>query len=206
MTGDPEGDVWYRSRSTLIGAVSNVTFQTFINSFNTVVMQASNSSNDTFYTDRGLEVASIELTGFSCVEAQTAAVLRQIIQESTNRLKNKERQAGEHDVNQAKLTADIQLEKQRENLIRTQTMNEKLAAQMNGTNAGLEQANEVSAFMTNLNNTLSNITSRYELYKMHQQMQSTERDTASLSTGNASLFITPQDMNLKLMMPHPQEL
>merc|ERR1712193_333230 len=36
-TSDPEGDMYHRARSTLIGAVSNVTLSTFMNGFNDIV-------------------------------------------------------------------------------------------------------------------------------------------------------------------------
>merc|ERR1712066_1118852 len=47
-TGDPKGDVWYHARSALIQAVSQVTLEEFMASFNEIVTNAT-SSDDKFY-------------------------------------------------------------------------------------------------------------------------------------------------------------
>merc|ERR1712196_117241 len=39
-TGDPKGDVWYHARSALIQAVSLNTLESFMSSFNEIVLQA----------------------------------------------------------------------------------------------------------------------------------------------------------------------
>ena len=40
-TGDPKGDVWYHARSALIQAISTVTLETFMQSFNSIVLDAA---------------------------------------------------------------------------------------------------------------------------------------------------------------------
>merc|ERR1712202_98127 len=85
-TSDPSGDVRHHSRSCLIQAVSKVDLATFMSSFNSIVLQAfKDQSADGFYTDRGVEVHSMELTRYHCVDEKTAAALQEIIQETTNR-------------------------------------------------------------------------------------------------------------------------
>merc|ERR1719164_144348 len=52
-TGDPKGDVWYHARSSLIQAVSLVTLETFMASFNAIVNQAV-ATDKAFYDERGV--------------------------------------------------------------------------------------------------------------------------------------------------------
>merc|ERR1712159_209028 len=49
-TGDPKGDVWYHARSALIQAISTVTLETFMASFNGIVQQAA--TDKAFYDER----------------------------------------------------------------------------------------------------------------------------------------------------------
>ena len=52
-TGDPKGDVWYHAHSALIQAVSTVTLETFMASFNAIVQQAA-ATDKPFYDERGV--------------------------------------------------------------------------------------------------------------------------------------------------------
>merc|ERR1712151_1236148 len=47
-TGDPKGDVWYHARSAMIQAVSQVSLDTFMATFNSIVTNAT-EVNDKFY-------------------------------------------------------------------------------------------------------------------------------------------------------------
>merc|ERR1719271_304254 len=135
-------------------------------------------ATDGFYAERGVEIISMEVTRFEPVDAKTAEVLQQIIQETTNRINRLQVQNSENDVLAAKLAADIQMEKQRTELIETQTKNEQLQAQMQGESDGMERAMSAKAFIDGLNT----------------------------SAGKATLFLTPKDMNLKLHMSSGTEL
>merc|ERR1712022_93373 len=50
-TGDPKGDVWYHARSALIQAISLVTLETFMSSFNSLVVKAA-ETDKAFYEER----------------------------------------------------------------------------------------------------------------------------------------------------------
>merc|ERR1740138_1328007 len=114
FTADPCGDVWHHARSALISAVSKVTLATFMTSFNSIVAQSfQDQAGDGFYNDRGLEVHSMEVTKYDCVDEETAATLQAIIEETTNRINRLQAQRSENDVKAAKLEADINLEEQR---------------------------------------------------------------------------------------------
>merc|ERR1711896_60712 len=99
-----------------------------------------------------------EVTSFECVDKETAQVLQEIIQETTNRI-NKlqaqesanevmaaklaadvtlEKQQGE--VRAAKVSADIQVEKQRLEYLKAMAENDKLEASIGGESSGLTLA------------------------------------------------------------------
>merc|ERR1712217_567341 len=198
-TADPEGDVWHHARSALIGAVSNVTLQRFMSGFNSIVMLAfSQQAQDGFYTERGVELHSMEVTGFDCVDARTATILQEIIQETTNRINRLTAQESENEVKAAAMVADIRLEQQRKELIRTKAENEKLQQETKGEADGMQRVRSANAFIGGLNESVPEVNSRVELYKLHEQLNSRNTDTHNLASGTAHLFVTPQDLDLRL--------
>lgn len=201
-TSDPRGDVWHHARSSLIQAVSKVELAAFMAGFNGIVMDAfREDAEDGFYLARGVEVQSIELTRFECEDAKTAEVLQAIIQETTNRINRLQAQESENEVRAAKLAADIKLEKATTQLIETQAKNERLRSEVAGEASGLKLAKNVATFLGgSLKTELPNLDSRLELYRLHETLRSKNEDTKSLASGQATLFLTPQDMNLKLQM------
>eukprot|EP00933_Yihiella_yeosuensis_P020639 TRINITY_DN164_c0_g1_i10.p1 TRINITY_DN164_c0_g1~~TRINITY_DN164_c0_g1_i10.p1 ORF type:complete len:634 (-),score=147.89 TRINITY_DN164_c0_g1_i10:576-2477(-) len=200
-TSDPSGDVAQRARSTLIQSVSKVTFAQFMNGFTNITVQAfKQASGDGFYTDRGLVLQSMELTKFDCVDNETALVLQKIIQETTNRINELQKAQSSNDVKAAKLIADIKLEKQRTELIKTQAANAKLEAEMQGQADGSKLVQAAAAFIDGLNASMPNVSERVELYKLQQIMTARNTDTQNLASGKAQLFLTPSDLNLKLNM------
>merc|ERR1719456_1410409 len=201
-TPDPMGDVWHHTRSTLIQAVSQATLEQFMEGFNNIVAQAFNSeAKDSFYKDRGVKVQSMEVTRFECVDQKTAEVLQEIIQETTNRINRLQAQESENDVAAAKLRSEIKLEKQRTELIQTRSENMRLESEVQGQSTGLTVAMDAATFLgPTLSKVVPNLSDRLELYKLHQELESRNKDTKSLSSGNANLFMTPEDMKLKLQM------
>merc|ERR1719162_1349048 len=201
-TSDPVGDIWHRARSTLIQAVSQSSLSVFMKDFNTIVKSAFESETaNTFYVDRGVEVQSMEVTRFECVDKKTAEVLQEIIQETTNRINRLQAQESENDVSAAKLTSDITLEKQRTELIKTRSENVRLESEVRGQSTGLTVAMDAATFLgPTLSAVVPNLQDRIDLYKLQKQLESKNKDTASLAGGKATLFMTPEDMNLKLQL------
>merc|ERR1719247_2208408 len=145
-TSDPEGEVWQHARSALIQAVSKSELSVFMANFNNISSQAAaTQAADGFYSERGVEIISMEVTRFEPVDKKTADVLQLIIQETTNRINRLQVQNSENDVLAAKLAADIQMEKRRTELIETQTKNEQLQAQMQGESDGMKRAMSAKA-------------------------------------------------------------
>jgi regulator of protease activity HflC (stomatin/prohibitin superfamily) len=198
-TSDPQGDLWHRARSALIEAVSNTTLSRFMSDFNGIVAESfRNVERDEFFSDRGVELQSMKVTSFSCADSRTGEILQEIIQETTNRINRLTVQESENEVRQAALSMDIQLERQRSELIQTRAENERLEAEMNGDAAGMRLMMAASTFIGGLNESVPNVTDRVDLYRMHQELSSRNADTQNLASGSAHLFLTPEDLKLRL--------
>merc|ERR1712187_376062 len=130
--------------------------------------------------------------------ATTANILQEIIQETTNRINRLTAQESENEVNAAAMRANIQLGQQRTELIRTQSENERLQLEMKGESDGMQRVRSANAFIGGLNASVPQVDSRVELYKMHEQLNSRNMDTHNLASGSAHLFVTPQDLDLRL--------
>lgn len=199
QTPDPEGDIWHHSRSALIQAVSRSTLAQFMTNFNSIVMDAFNAqASDGFYAQRGVTVISMELTGYEPTDASTRTVLQAIIQESTNRINRMAQQESENEVAAARLQADIALERQNTNLIRQRASNERLMARTEGEASGMRLAKDADAFFQTLSAAMPDSSTRLELYKMHKRLTAQNANTESLANGQATLFLTPDDMNVRL--------
>merc|ERR1712100_469055 len=109
-TSDASGDVWHHSRSSFMQAVSNVSFDAFMGSFNSLAKDAYNHDvADGFYTERGVSLLSMEVTRFEAVDAETKATLRKINEETTKQITLLKKQKGENAVRAAKMRSDMAL-------------------------------------------------------------------------------------------------
>merc|ERR1719313_2801982 len=124
-TGDPKGDVWYHARSALIQAVSTVTFETFMKSFNSIVLDAA-APDKAFYDARGVVLHNLEVVRYEPKDAETGRTLQAIIQETTNHINRMQQTKSENEVEKEKMSALIEIEKQRAGLIKEKTANERL--------------------------------------------------------------------------------
>uniref|UniRef100_A0A7S0NYA0 Band 7 domain-containing protein n=1 Tax=Calcidiscus leptoporus TaxID=127549 RepID=A0A7S0NYA0_9EUKA len=199
-TGDPKGDVWYHARSALIQAVSAVTLEQFMASFNSIVSKAA-ETDVAFYEGRGVRLHGLEVVRFECVDGKTAGVLQEIIQETTNRINRLQKQKSENEVEAERLHSQIEIERQRKQLIEARTANEKLQASVEGESEGTRLAQNTMAFLNMLNVSVPDDATRLQLLKFFTEQQTLTTQTEHLSKGNASLFLTPQDMQLRLQMP-----
>merc|ERR1711920_1069590 len=132
---------------------------------------------DGFYDERGVELKSMELTKFDCVDPETSKILQQIIQETTNRINQLQAQESENEVKAAKMRADIKLEGQRKELIQAQAENARLEAEMSGQSDGTKLVQRAATFIDGLKDALPNVSNRVELYKTHEQLKSRNTDT-----------------------------
>merc|ERR1712100_929336 len=201
-TGDPKGDVWFHARSSMIQAVSRVTLESFMAEFNEIVKEAG-AVDDAFYQDRGVKMHALEVTRYACADGATSRVLQEIIQETTNRINRMQKQQSENDVQREKMSGDIEVEKQKTALVQAQCDNDRVRAIIEGEADGLKMAKSASTFLSVLSETMPNDEARLQLLHFFQDQRESTKRTAHLSSGNASLFLAPQDMNLKLNMQSP---
>merc|ERR1711881_254880 len=97
----------------------------------------------------------------------------------------------------------IEVENQKAALVRAQCDNERMRAVIEGEADGLRMAKSASTFFSVLAETPSKDEAQLELFRFFQDQQESTKRTTHLSSGNASLFLAPQDMNLKLNMQSP---
>jgi len=200
-TGDPKGDVWYHARSSLIQEVSRVTFEQFMASFSELVARAGAADAETFYAERGVRVHGLEVVRYECADERTAGVLQEIIEETTNRINRLQQQRSENEVARERVTAEIELEKQRTALVEARASNEMLEANAAGEADGARRAQSARAFLELLGDTVKTDEARLALLRFFSEQETLTKQTEHLATGNAQLFLTPQDVNLKLQAP-----
>lgn len=198
-TGDPKGDVWYHARSALIQAVSSVTLESFMAKFNEIVTNAT-SADDKFYSERGVVVHNVEVTRYECVDKATSAVLQEVIQETTNRMNRMQQQQSQNDVLHEQMNGEIELEKQRSELIQAKSDNDRMKAIIEGESEGLRLAKNAQTFLSTLGADLPDADSRLALFKFFEEQKMATTRAEHLAAGSAHVFLTPQDMNLKLNM------
>jgi len=184
-TGDPKGDVWYHARSALIQAVSTVTLETFMASFNEIVQQAA-ATDKAFYDERGVMLHNLEVVRYEPKDAETGRTLQAIIQETTNHINRMQAQKSENEVEKEKMAALIDIEKQRAGLIREKTANDKLEASVAGEAEGTRLAQSTLAFMAQLEKSVGAEESRVALLKFFAE-QKTEMARAARYASNPQL-------------------
>ena len=185
-TGDPKGDVWYHARSALIQAVSKVSLETFMASFNTIVAEAA-ATDPAFYEERGVVLHNLEVVSYVCKDAATASVLQDIIQETTNRINRMQKQRSENEVEMEKVSAQIEIEKQRSGLIKEQTANEKLQASVAGEAEGMRLAQSTMAFMKMLAPAVESADERVALLKFFIEQKTAVQQSQQRYANNPNL-------------------
>ena len=203
-TGDPKGDVWYHAHSALIQAVSAVTLEQFMASFNSIVSRAA-ATESAFYEQRGVRVHGLEVVRYECVDAKTAGVLQEIIQETTNRINRLQKQKSENEVEAERLSSQIEIERQRKLLIEAQTANQKLQAAVAGESEGTRLAQSSLAFLEMLNGSVPDAATRLQLLRFFSEQHTLTTQTAHLASGNATLFLTPDNFQLRMQVPGANE-
>jgi hypothetical protein len=200
-TRDTRGDIWHRARNVLIGAVGAVELNVWMTTLTDIVDGAFEDDRaSSFYDDRGLIIHSMEVAKYETIDASTSAVFEEIIRETTYRINRMEKQNSDNEVAVAKLSADVILEKNRTELLRTRADNQISLSVADGENAGLKLAKGADVFITSLAAEIPNVTDRLELYKLHQELMKRNMTSSNLAKGGAQLFVAPQDMNLRLQM------
>lgn len=207
-TSDPSGDVWHHSRSSFMQAVSNVSFDRFMGTFNSLAKDAyARDIADGFYAERGVLLRSMEVTRFEAVDAETKATLKQINEETTKQITSLKRQEGENAVKAAKMRADnslaqeqtqaeLTLEAAKTNLIRTRESNNLLAKRAEAEAAAQPYAQHAKMFISELKNASVSVTNGLNLYKALQEAALHNKDTENMGKSGATMLLSSQDVGL----------
>jgi hypothetical protein len=189
-TQDPTGDICFHARSVISGAVSRMTLDKFMHSFNSIVSNAVlQQEDDDFYLTRGLKIHNCEVRGMHCKDARTEEVLQEIIKETTHRLNRLQKQTSENEVQMLQMKGDIEKERLAADLIKVRQANKKLGA----ISEGESEAAAVAAFLERFGvaQNLDALTA-IQLWQSLRQKES----VSALANGNAQLFVTPDSVNL----------
>mmetsp|Transcript_33889 Transcript_33889/g.93712 ORF Transcript_33889/g.93712 Transcript_33889/m.93712 type:complete len:762 (-) Transcript_33889:258-2543(-) len=188
-TGDTSGDLCNHARSQFIKHVARVTLKEFMDDLN-VISNKVYQEDQSFYDSRGVKVHSLEVTAYKCAEQSTSEVLQQIIQETTNRMNRLSQAESENEVKLFRMQGQIEQERLNGELIAIQLEHSQQEAQ----GAGASEAERVAAFIKGLAGEVPKLEDRVAVW---QTLRKTEA-LSVVSQGGASLYFTPNDVNLSI--------
>mmetsp|Transcript_3905 Transcript_3905/g.5902 ORF Transcript_3905/g.5902 Transcript_3905/m.5902 type:complete len:483 (-) Transcript_3905:43-1491(-) len=192
FTSDTTGDICNHARSRFIELVSKVTLQEFMTRFNVIAKDVHQSDTTNFYSQRGVKIHSLEVTGYRCASRSTATILEQIIQETTNRMNKLQQQESENEVQLQEIRGDIEEEKAMEELIKIKTLNSNAKSRMEG----LAEAEKVKSFLDGISTTFPDMDTHTKIGLWNTLRK--EDALHAISKGSASLYFTPNDVNLSI--------
>merc|ERR1711988_258450 len=158
-------------------------------SFNEVVCAAAQRGSD-FYSNRGVLVHSVEVRSFQCRDKAIDKVLQAIIRESTDRINRLQKIESENEVQIEKMKGDIQAERLKGELLDIRCAHETKEQQ----DRGRAEAELLKAFLGGLDGITSTPEQAIALFKLLRKVDM----LSDLSKGNAKLFFTPEDIDLRI--------
>ena len=188
-TGDTTGDVCNHARSKFIQLVSKVTLKDFMDNFNGIAAKA-HEADDAFYSSRGVQIHTLEVTAYRCQDDSTARILEQIIQETTNRMNRLSQQESENEIKMFAMDGQIEQETKRAELLKV-LQTHKL---MEAANEGEAEAARVKAFLAETQASVPELKQRVALWQTLRKQDA----LAAVSSGDARLYFTPNDVNLTI--------
>lgn len=195
FTGDASGDTCAHARSCFIQLVSKVTLQTFMDTFNDIA-RAAHSTDDTFYSQRGLKIHSLEVTRYQCADASTSAILEAIIQETTNRMNRLNCQESENEVALAKLRGVVEQERANSEVLAIRQEHGLASARAEGA----AESERCLAFLKGIQEAgwdgeFAKVQGlAVGLWHELRRGEAIEK----VASGNATVYFTPQDANLTI--------
>merc|ERR1712146_618829 len=129
-----------------------------MDSFNSLPKMATGDDDD-FYESRGCKIHTLEVTAYRCMDASTARILEQIIQETTNRMNRLSQQESENEINVRDDGRD-RAGDARADLLKVLQSHKLLEAQ----NEGEAEAERVRAFLAATEKSVPKLESRIALW------------------------------------------
>lgn len=203
FTGDAPGDVCAHARSCFIQLISKVTLQEFMDQFNDIALQAA-KADDTFYTQRGIKIHSLEVTRYACADKSTSLILEQIIAETTNRMNRLSCQESENEVKLAQLHGQEEQEKAKSSVLAIQQRHQIELARAEG----VAEAEKCLSFLKRIENGGSDAKEDDGIGQdgeraaaLAQELWHALRKAEAIrdvSSGTATVYFPPEDASLVL--------
>ena len=189
VTDDAPGDICSHARSAIIQAISQVTLEQFLATFNELIHRSILEGDKTFYDERGIQLHAVEVRSIASKDPATQRVLQEIINETTNRINRLQKQESENEVKLKRLQGDIESEEVRGQLLEIKRKNSQTEGEM----SGVTEAERIQAFLNGLDENIP-IADKISLFNNMRKQEALE----ALSVGNAQLYFTPQDVDLTI--------
>jgi len=201
-TADVVEDIWYHCRSKMIQSVGSVGIEEFNDDMMLVAQHAEDAvvADTTFYSQRGVEVNRLELTGKEPVEQTTAAILEQITTMQTDLDNQLAKMITANMVTLAEVTANITLEGEKKDVIKAENTNIILEARMQGITEGVVEVEGVKTYLDSLSGVVTSEDERIALYNMHETMKAQDSVIENMRDGDLKLFMTPEKMSMRMDM------
>mmetsp|Transcript_18621 Transcript_18621/g.53354 ORF Transcript_18621/g.53354 Transcript_18621/m.53354 type:complete len:704 (+) Transcript_18621:56-2167(+) len=188
-TGDTSGDLCNHARSQFIRHVARVTLKQFMEESHLIAKKVWEEDTE-FYKSRGVKIHSLEVTRYQCADQSTSEILEQIIQETTNRMNRLSQAESENEVGLFRTQGQIQQEQMNGDLLKIQHEHTTDEAKV----TGCAEAARIAAFMDGLKDVVPKNEDRVAMW---QVLRKTEA-LSVVSQGNASLYFTPNDVDLSI--------
>lgn len=188
-TGDTSGDICNHARSQFIKHVAQVSLKEFMDDLNNISLRVYKDDTH-FYSSRGVKVHSLEVTRYACAEASTSEVLQQIIQETTNRMNRLSQAESENEVLLFRMQGHIEQEKLNGELLKIQHQHAQEEAKVQGS----AEADRIASFITGLSKDVPRLEDRISLWQTLRKTDALQK----VSEGGATLYYTPNDVNLSI--------
>jgi len=193
-TGDTSGDMVYHIRSKFILHVAQVNLKSFMETLHDISQQILEEDTE-FYATRGIKVYSLEVTRYQCADKSTAAILEQIIQETTNRMNRLSQAESENEVSLFRTQGQVEQSRVNNDLLAIQREQSRADAQVTGSS----ESERVATFLKGLESQVPLLEDRI---KMWQVLRKTEA-LSVVSNGGANLYFTPNDVDLSIEARQP---
>jgi hypothetical protein len=188
-TGDTSGDLCNHARSQFIRHVARVTLKEFMDESHSIAKKVW-EEDTAFYQSRGVKIHSLEVTRYQCADQSTSEILEQIIQETTNRMNRLSQAESENEVSLFRTQGQIEQERLNGSLLQIQHEHSEQEAEV----TGRSEAKRIESFFSGLEDKVPNLQDRITLWEV---LRKNEALTA-ISEGGASLYYTPNDVNLSI--------
>ena len=200
-TADAPGDICTHARSMIMAKISAIKLMDFLANFNDVVKTAC--INSSFYTERGIDLRSAEVLRFQCANPETDRILGDIIKETCDRMKYKERQRGENEVALEKLAGEIEEERRRVELVEVKKSHLKIEAKIEGEAEGAKIGEFISKLsQTPIEGSILGEGRAMEIWSLLQNYELQNATNKAIADGGGNMYLKATELNIASNTSH----